>query len=315
MRTFVSEVAPNLIKKTDYILSRQYGVLTRTTYSPTNTTDSTQSQVNEESKFDNIRDKHGIYGGMMYDEHYQIDFPCYESCLLYKVTFQVIAPFDAGTKIGIFNDKAPVVILDVYDPTNAGDEHDYHNEINATVEDPLVPIDESVYTSTFDTNYENIIIPSIYNAKNTNFTDAAHDPYGRDSNVMPDVNFPTLIVGDVFKFTGESYTYDYYKDGQLIATWHFVKNNYYIITIVNGDRWWLPVFLSDNIGYEYYFIKEPIDASSVVTRTMPRIINVDPYETDEGELIPVQLHARIIGNESKSAFGYLTVETYPIKRQ
>lgn len=310
MRSFITEAKPGLLKQTDYVLSRQYGILSRTKYIDTTTTDSTQSQVNAESKYDNARDKHGIYAAMIYEDHYQLDFPCYESCLLFKVTFQVMAPFDAGTKIGIFNDKAPVVILDMHNPDTAASEYDYFAEItaNATSEQN---IPHTLFESSFDANYEHIIIPSTYNAKNTDFTSAEDDPYGRTKNVMPDVNHPNINVGDVFKFTGANYSYEYYVDGQLIATWQFKTGVYYIVSIIDGNRWWIPAYLSDTIGYEYYFVSDNTGSS----RVMPRIINVDPYETDDGELIPIQLHARVIGNETKSSFGYLTIETYPIIRK
>ena len=320
MRSFITETnKKNLLKRTDYILSRQYGVLARTTYIDTSSTDSTQAQVDAESKYDNIRDKHNIVGAMIYDEHYQLDFPCYESCLLFKVTFQVMAPFDQGTKIGIFNDKAPVVIIDMHNPETAGEEHDYYEEINdivignhAYVE---TPYDNYVVLSQFNDNMDSIIIPSIYGAKNTNYPNGNPDIYGRDSNVMPEINDPespsTSRINDydVFKFTGDDYSV---KPDFFDITWYFNHNQYYQVSppgTLPGTRWWRPVYLDDRIGYEYYYIYDSNE------RLIPRIINVDPYETEDGEMIPVQLHARVIGNESKSAFGYLTVETYPVIRQ
>jgi hypothetical protein len=318
MRSFITEFKPGLLKRTDYILSRRYGVLTRTQYIDTNTTDSTQTRVNEESKFDNLRDKHGIYGAMIYDEHYQLDFPCYESCLLYKVTFQVMAPFDAGTKIGIFNDKAPVVIMDMHDPDmhdpdTAGEEYDYYAEINSNVVTPFEsPYQNFVANVQFNDNMDAIIIPSIYNAKTTDYPTPVGGPdiYGRDTNVMPEINDPLspsteLIKNyEVFKFTGTDYT----EEPVSGVIWYFKHDQYYQVLPKGSQlRWWLPVHAYDALGYEYYLLGDD--------RLMPRIINVDPYETDEGAPVPIQLHARVIGNESKSAFGYLTVETFPIIRQ
>lgn len=307
MRSFVNEVAPNVMQRTDYILSRNYGVMKRTGYINNTSTDSTQSRVNEESKFDNVRDKHGIYGGMMYDEHYQIDFPCYETCVLYKVTFQVMAPFDAGTKIGIFNDKAPVVVIDVHEPDTAGSEYDYSAELFANIDTHGQTMPDSMVQCTFDDKYETIILPLIYSAKSTDFTDAEHDIYGRTSNILPDVNHQLINVGDIFRFTGE----DYSVQASESLTYYYKKGYFYKVCIKDDARCWLPAYIFDNVGYEYYYVVDPIDNTA---RAIPRIINVDPYETDEGELIPVQLHARVIGNESKAAFGYLTIETYPVKR-
>lgn len=285
MRSFISQFNDKLLKRTDYILSRQYGVLSRTEYIDTTTTDSTQSQVNEESKYDDVRDKHGIYGAMIYDEHYQLDFPCYESCLLYKVTFQIIAPFDAGTKIGIFNEKAPIVILDITDADQAAPDHDFYTELNADVQS----LASSYVEYTTDPVKGVVPIDSIY-----------------DAIVWTETGLPDTAEyaeGTLVHYLGDTYPTDHHA---------IARKGFYYKKVIEGlSQSWVPVNGFNSIGYECYTVKDPIDN---VTRMVPRIVNVDPYETDQGVPIPINIHARIIGNESKSAFGYLTVETYPIER-
>lgn len=305
MRSFVSQFNDKLLKRTDYILSRQHGVLTRTTYIDTTSTDSTQAQVNEESKYDDVRDKHGIYGAMIYDDHYQLDFPCYESCLLYKVTFQIISAFDEGTKIGIFNEKAPVVILDVPNPGTAA-EIDFYQSINTI----LAPSSNIDYILSYDIDHDSNQVPikQVYTAANTDYpSNPDHDPpydrYGRDSNIMPDPSLGIIKEEDIFKFTGTTYT----SGGRT-----FTKGNYYrkFINIFDQASW-MDVYGMSTLGYECYKIHDYLDR---VYRVAPRIINVDPYETEDGVPVPINIHARVIGNESASAFGYLTVETYPIQK-
>ena len=61
MRSFISQFNDKLLKRTDYILSRQYGVIYKTSFIDISANDSVQEQVNNESVNDFIGDRHEIY--------------------------------------------------------------------------------------------------------------------------------------------------------------------------------------------------------------------------------------------------------------
>lgn len=283
MRSFISQVNDKIIRKVDYKLSRQYGVIYKTSFIDISANDSVQEQVNNESVNDFIGDRHEIYGARLFKDNFSTSFKVYTECLLYRITFQILSPFSANAKLGIFNEKSTVGIIDLCTIDNGTK--------------TALPEGEYELNIWYDTDVFNSLCPAELNQEREYFK--IHTiPFGTTSiNELPVASEEEF--GKVYQYTG--------------ATTASLTSGYIYkcVQVTSSTYAWKALFAMKD-GYEFYAYTDSAENGSPIYRLMPRVINVDPYETEDKVPVPIDVNVHVTGNSEESAFAFITLETYPI---